>query len=213
MSESNTVRDGRKPKEKNTHYVSNKKFYDLLVEYLDERKKAEQNGKPVPQIPNEIGRKIKLIAERLARRPNFSGYTYKDEMISDAIENCIMYLHCFDPEKSKNPFAYFTQFCYYAFIRRIKRENAEFDLKGKFVCQFGSREYDTQPHDDDALYANTNSDFLREFYGEIMGIEDEVKRGDEIVEDDEQTPPVRISHKRLRDGLFSELDFVEEIEE
>ena len=62
------------------------------------------------------------IANGLSYRPNFINYTYRQEMISDGIENCLQYIHNFDPEKSKNPFAYFTQIIYYAFIRRIQKE-------------------------------------------------------------------------------------------
>lgn len=96
-----------------------------MVEYLDQRKRATKAKIEPPRIPNYIGECILNIATRLASLSNFNRYTYKDEMISDAIEKCIMYLHNFDPEKSRNPFAYFTQIVYYSFMNRISIEKKQ----------------------------------------------------------------------------------------
>ena len=88
-------------------------------------------GAPRPIVSRYIGECIMLIATRLATRPNFVGYSYKDEMISDGIENCLAYIHNFNPEKSTNPFAYFTQIIYYAFLRRIQKEKKQLYIKHK----------------------------------------------------------------------------------
>ena len=100
------------------HYVNNADFLAALVKYRTECATAKEENKPEPKIPDYIGECFLKIAEHLSRKPNFISYTYRDEMISDGVENCLMYFRNFDPAKSKNPFAYFTQIIYYAFLRR-----------------------------------------------------------------------------------------------
>ena len=100
-------------------------------------KEAEEAGEEKPQVSNYIGECILKIANHLSYKPNFINYTYRDEMIADGIENCIMYFRNFDPDKSKNPFAYFTQIIYYAFLRRIMREKKQLYVKYKATQQFG----------------------------------------------------------------------------
>lgn len=113
------------------HYVDNKQFYAALVEYRDKQKVAKKEKKEAPRIPEYIGVCLYQIATRLSTKPNFINYTYRDEMISDGIENCINYLDNFDPDKSSNPFAYFTQIIYYAFLRRIQKEKKQLYIKHK----------------------------------------------------------------------------------
>ena len=121
-----------KPK-KNTsnHYVNNEEFLSVLIKYQKAVRKAKRNKEPKPPIPNYVGECFMKIAEHLSYRPNFMNYSYRDEMIADAIENCLMYFENFDPKKSKNPFAYFTQIVYYAFIRRISKEKKQQYVKYK----------------------------------------------------------------------------------
>ena len=107
---------------KKTHYVDNEKFYNEIVEYKKNCKIAEKEGREKPMLSEYIGKCIFLIAENLAHKPRFMNYSYVDEMKSDAIENCFMYFDNFDSDKYKNPFAYFTQIIYYAFHRRINKE-------------------------------------------------------------------------------------------
>mgnify|MGYP001222594616 CR=1 FL=1 len=121
-----------KPKQK-PHYVDNKKFLAAMTEYRALRIKAEEEGKPRPTVTNYIGECYLKIANHLSYRPNFINYTYRDDMISDGIENCLQYMDNFDPEKSKNPFAYFTQIIYYAFIRRIQQEKKQTHVKHKMI--------------------------------------------------------------------------------
>ena len=119
------------PKAKSEHYVDNKKLYAEMVEYLNSVKEAEESGADKPRIPEYIGECLLKISNRLSTRPNFINYTYRDEMISDGIENCVNYIGNFNPEKSTNPFAYFTQIIYFAFLRRIQREKKQLYIKHK----------------------------------------------------------------------------------
>ena len=104
------------------HYVNNADFLTALLEYKEKCAQANTKGKDDPQIPNYIGECFLKIANHLSRKPNFSSYSFRDEMVSDGIENCLMYFRNFDDTKSKNPFAYFTQIIYFAFLRRIKQK-------------------------------------------------------------------------------------------
>ena len=116
---------------KQKHYINNPDFLKALVDYKARCVEAEQSGKPKPTIPNYIGECWMKIAEGLSHKPNFINYTYRDEMVSDGIENCLMYFENFDPTKSSNPFAYFTQIIYYAFLRRIQKEKKHLYIKYK----------------------------------------------------------------------------------
>ena len=114
-----------------TNYIDNKEFLKEMVSYRKSVKKAEREGLPKPRIPEYVGKCFMQIAENLSHKPNFLSYTFRDEMISDAVENCVMYIDNFNPAKSKNPFAYFTQIVYYAFLRRIQREKKQLYVKYK----------------------------------------------------------------------------------
>ena len=119
------------------HYVNNADFLAALIKYHDDCATAKETDGPEPKIPNYIGECFLKIAEHLSRKPNFISYTYRDEMISDGVENCIQYFRNFDPAKSKNPFAYFTQIIYFAFLRRIMKEKKQLYVKYKATEQFG----------------------------------------------------------------------------
>lgn len=119
------------PRAKSEHYVDNKKLYAEMVTYLEAVKESEESDSKRPRVPEYIGECLLKISTRLSTKPNFINYTYRDEMIADGIENCIMYFRNFNPDKSKNPFAYFTQIIYYAFLRRITREKKQLYVKYK----------------------------------------------------------------------------------
>ena len=118
-------------RQQNEHYVDNKKFLEQMVEYRKASEDAKKNDLPAPRIPDEIGSVFVKIATHLSFKSNFINYGFREDMISDGIENCIQYIHNFDPEKSKNPFAYFTQIIYYAFLRRIQKEKKHLYVKYK----------------------------------------------------------------------------------
>ena len=107
---------------KTNHYVNNPDFYAAIIEYQEKVQESERIGVDKPRISNYIGECIYKIATKLANKPCFMNYSFREEMIGDAIENCFLYFDRFDPEKSNNPFAYFTQIIYYAFLRRIQKE-------------------------------------------------------------------------------------------
>jgi len=122
---------------KEKHYVNNADFLKALIEYKKNCDEADKQKKIQPQVPNYVGECFLKIAEHLSRKPNFASYSFRDEMIADGIENCMMYFRNFNPEKSKNPFAYFTQIIYYAFLRRITREKKQLYVKYKATEQIG----------------------------------------------------------------------------
>jgi hypothetical protein len=122
---------------KQKHYINNADFLKALVDYKEASKKAIKNSAPLPPIPNYIGECFMKIAEGLSHKPNFINYTYREEMMSDGIENCLQYFDNFDPAKSKNPFAYFTQVIYFAFLRRISKEKKQLYVKYKATEQMG----------------------------------------------------------------------------
>lgn len=114
-----------------TNYVDNKLFLKEMTAYRRSVRKAQKDGLEKPRIPEYVGQCFMLIAENMSHKYNFLSYTFRDEMVSDAIENCVMYADNFNPRKSKNPFAYFSQICYYAFLRRIQREKKQLYVKYK----------------------------------------------------------------------------------
>jgi hypothetical protein len=128
-------------KRKTVHYVDNKAFYTAIVQYRVKVLAAKEAGVPIPRMPNYIGDCLYKIATNLALKPNFAGYSFREELIGDALENAIQYFHNFNPEKSTNPFAYFTQLMWFAFLRRIHREQKESYVKQKVMrnsAVFGS---------------------------------------------------------------------------
>ncbi len=128
-----TKKKTRRKKKKNAaHYVDNELFLEAMVAWKVTVADAEAAGDPKPGVTEYIGKCFLDIAQHLSYRPNFIGYSYREEMVSDGIENCLMYCSNFDPAKSSNPFSYFTQIIYYAFLRRIQKEKKQQYIK--FRC-------------------------------------------------------------------------------
>ena len=150
----------KKAKEK-PHYVDNKKFLEAMIEYRDRVEKAKSKNRKKPEVTNYIGECFLKIANHLSFRPNFINYTFRDDMISDGIENCLQYMDNFNPEKSKNPFAYFTQIIYYAFIRRIQKEKKQIQIKSKLIANAGVENMMDQLKGDDAVYQSQMLDYLQ----------------------------------------------------
>lgn len=188
-----------------THYVDNKQLYACIVEYRQKVLEAKEKGAPRPQIPNYVGECILMIANRLSTKPNFINYSYREEMISDGVENCICYIDNFDPLKSTNPFAYFTQIIYYAFLRRILKEKKQLYIKHKslensmilneLIEQSEFDEKDITPAYVDLDNENM-FDFIKNFEDNLLSKKKKRKKGienfieEEIEENtDEDLPP------------------------
>lgn len=147
-------------KKSKEHYVSNKDFLAGMIEYKKMCKQAKKEGKTNPPVTDYLGTCFLKIANHLSFRPNFINYTFRDDMISDGIENCLQYLHNFDPDKSKNPFAYFTQIIYYAFIRRIQKEKKQVTIKHKILMNSNFDDLSLQPGED-REFQNQFTEFLK----------------------------------------------------
>ena len=157
------------PKKRTEHYVNNKQLLEALIvyrSYVDKAKvvyiekygeeppKGRWEGKP--PIPNYLGECFLKIATHLSYKPNFVNYMFREDMISDGIENCVQYIYNFDPAKSRNPFAYFTQIVHYAFLRRIQKEKKQLDIKTKIIEKTG---YDEVMTVDDSAMSGSSSDY------------------------------------------------------
>ena len=127
-------------RKRSEHYVNNKEFLAALIKYREDVEIAKLRDRPKPVIPRYIGECFLKIANHLSFKPNFVNYMFKEDMISDGIENCVQYIHNFNPEKSQNPFAYFTQIIHYAFLRRIQREKRQLEIKNKILEKSGYSE-------------------------------------------------------------------------
>lgn len=147
-------------KKKSEHYVNNKEFLAAMVEYKKLVNKAKREGKKDPRVPDYIGECFLKIANHLSYRPNFINYTYRDDMISDGIENCLQYLNNFNPDTSNNPFAYFTQIIYYAFIRRIQKEKKQTTIKQRMIQEANYDDMALQPGED-REFRNQFTEFLQ----------------------------------------------------
>ena len=134
-----------KPKDK-PHYVNNREFSQAVVDYVKEVKIAQKAGKPLPIVPNYIAQCFMRIAEGLSHKSNFVRYTYREEMVMDAVENCLKAITNYKIETATrtgnpNAFAYFTQICYFAFLRRLAKEKKQQDIKFKFIEEAGIEEF------------------------------------------------------------------------
>lgn len=155
----------KKPKK---HYVDNQKFLEEIKVYKQQCKDAAASGQEKPRISEYIGKCIYLIAENLSHKPRFMNYSFRDELVSDAIENCFLYFDNFDSDKYSNPFAYFTQIIYYAFHRRINKEE-----KNRYIIykKFQESVLDTDAagymidNDDNHLITATMYDNINDFIG------------------------------------------------
>ena len=144
------------PRKKSEHYVNDKELLQALIVYREKVADAKEKDLPKPRITNYLGECFLKIATHLSYKPNFVNYMFRDDMISDGIENCVQYIHNFDPEKSRNPFAYFTQIIHYAFLRRIQKEKKQLDIKTKIIERSG---FDEVMNVDDNAMSGSSSDY------------------------------------------------------
>ena len=165
-------------KNKKNHYVDNERVLQEIVDYKQKLVIAKEQGLNKPRVSEYIGKCIYLIAENLSHKPRFMNYSFRDELVSDAIENCFLYFDNFNPDKGSNPFAYFTQIIYYAFHRRISKEE-----KNRYIIykKFQESVLDTSDaalmidSDDNHLISSTMYDNLNEFIKKFEGREAEKK--------------------------------------
>jgi hypothetical protein len=153
----------KKPRRK-TNYINNKTLYGAMIHYKNELKEAVGRGEEKPIVPKYIGESILLICNNLAKKPNFSGYTYKQDMISDGIMDCISAVDNFNPDKTNNPFAYFTQIAWNAFLRRIQKEKKQTYIKMKnFENSFIFSEMQEEGHSTQLKSNEYSADVVRSF--------------------------------------------------
>ena len=131
-----------------------------MTEYRKDCKRAERSKQQKPLVTDYIGECFLKIANHLSYRPNFINYTFRDDMISDGVENCLQYLDNFNPAKSNNPFAYFTQIIYYAFVRRIQKEKKQIKVKQKMILEANYDDISLQPGED-REFKNQFTEFLK----------------------------------------------------
>ena len=137
------------------HYVDNKKFLQEITNYRLAVEAAKRNDEEKPRITHYLAECFLKIATHLSYRPNFINYMYKEDMISEGVENCVQYIDNFNPEKSKNPFAYFTQIIYYAFLRRIAKEKRQMDIRDKLIEKSGYEQVFHSDNNDDHSEMNS----------------------------------------------------------
>jgi len=157
------------------HYVDNKALLAEMVKYKAAVNESKEKDLPRPVVSEYIGECIMKIAEHLSYRPNFINYTYKEDMICDGIENCLLYIDNFDPDKSKNPFAYFTQIIYYAFIRRIQKEKKQMYVKYKSLENVDLIDEIVNSGDNNKV-KNTYLDFIQTNMGDFLSEFEESQR-------------------------------------
>jgi hypothetical protein len=144
-----------------THYVNNAEMLAAVKVYKEEIAKAKEAGEELPRIPEYLGECILKIATRLSHKHNFINYSYRDDMILDGIENCMQCINSFDPTKSSNPFSYFTQVIYFAFLRRIAKEKKQSYIRGKIIQEMAFESFEIQDHDDDVEFKNAYTAFIQ----------------------------------------------------
>ena len=185
----------------NAHYVDNKKLYQAIVEYRKICKEKDELGEQRPPIPTYIGHCMLMIANRLSLKPNFVNYSYREEMISDGIENCVCYFDNYNPDRYDNPFAYFTQIIYFAFLRRIQKEKKQLYIKHKSLensilmnelVEQGEFDGDDEfiPAYIDLENENT-SDFIKSFEDNLNKKRKKRKKGlEKFIDDEQEEEPV-----------------------
>ena len=165
----------KRTKKKPEHYVDNKLFLEAMKEYRKSCNKAKREKQNKPPVTDYIGSCFLKIANHLSYRPNFINYTFRDDMISDGIENCLQYLDNFNPAKSNNPFAYFTQIIYYAFVRRIQKEKKQVTIKNRLITESNYDDMTLQPGEDKE-FKNQFTEFLKK----NMPVEEQQKIADDL---------------------------------
>jgi hypothetical protein len=174
------IKGGEKKRKGANNYVNNKDFLAAMVVFRDSVIEAKEKGTEKPPVPKYVAECIILISTNLSYKPNFINYKFRDEMVADGIENCIQYINNFNPDISSNPFAYFTQIIYFAFLRRIEKEKKYLYTKYKAseYANLNCETDDRQDHDQEADYNDKiqYSDWGEEFKSNFIKNFEEKKR-------------------------------------
>lgn len=166
----------------NIHYVNNSDFSTAVVEYVRSLEEAKKNNEELPIVTNYIAECFLKISEGLSHKANFIRYTYREEMVMDAVENCLKAIDNYNLEVATrtgkpNAFAYFTQIAWYAFLRRIQKEKKQQDIKMKYVSESGIEEFLMSNGDDDINQA------AQQFVDVLKDRIDKVKERDKDIKD------------------------------
>ena len=199
-----------KPKDK-PHYVNNRDFSNAVVEYVKTVREAQDCDDPIPKVPDYVAMSFLKIAEGLSHKGNFIRYTYREEMVMDGVENCLKAIMNYNIEaatRSGNPnaFSYFTQICWYAFLRRIAKEKKQQDIKMKFISQSGVETFLENPNGD-SMSQTSGAGFIDMLKGRI----DKVKEYDTEVKEYAKKEKERTKRKRTISPTDSDLsEFLED---
>jgi len=164
------------------HYVNNADFSQAVVEYVNTVQEAKKNNQPLPVVPDYIAQCFLRIAEGLSHKSNFIRYTYREEMVMDAVENCLKAIENYNLEAATrtgkpNAFAYFTQITWYAFLRRISKEKKQQDIKLKYLTSSGIENFIDNELGDDMSQQVVGAfvDTLRDRIDKVRNVDAEVK--------------------------------------
>ena len=167
---------------KSAHYVNNADFPNAVVEYVKTVNEAKSSNKTLPKVPDYIAQCFLSIAEGLSHKSNFIRYTYREEMVMDAVENCLKAIENYSIEAATrtgkpNAFAYFTQITWYAFLRRIAKEKKQQDIKLKYLTRSGIEQFVDGDLSDDYTMNVVGSfvDTLRDRIDKVREFDTEVK--------------------------------------
>ena len=172
--------EAKVPPKQRPHYVNNKDFSAAVVEYVKEVNEAKLNEQQIPVVPHYVAECLLKISERLSHKSNFVRYTYREEMVMDAVENCLKALGNYDVDAATrggkpNAFGYFTQISWYAFLRRIQKEKKQQDLKLRYIAESGLDQFMVDPDEDPAV-AKAVQGFVDNLRRRIDDVKDKDKK-------------------------------------
>jgi len=169
-------------KRQSIHYVNNAQFSQAVVDYVKTVQEAKKNEQQLPIVPDYIAQCFLRIAEGLSHKSNFIRYTYREEMVMDAVENCLKAIENYNLETATrtgkpNAFAYFTQITWYAFLRRIAKEKKQQDIKLKYLTKSGIENFVANEHGDDISQQVVGAfvDTLRDRIEKVRSVDSEIK--------------------------------------
>ena len=191
-------------RKKSIHYVNNSDFSTAVVEYVEKVDNARKTDNDIPKVPDYIAQCFLRIAEGLSHKANFIRYTYREEMVMDAVENCLKAIGNYNLEAATrtgkpNAFAYFTQITWYAFLRRITKEKKQQEIKLKYLTKSGVENFvDVGSEGVGANQASFFVDTLRDRIQRVRNTDNEMK---EIVKKERKKRKVKIADSDLSEFL------------